>query len=155
MTVVAVYHFADNNGKRAETRLHLGGDFISDASIGLALMLASALQGASDARLVRVELAASFNRPGAAGPQLGSDVRRTGILFYRNGDDCSSFSLPSLNRLYAESSGRYAGVRVTRSSLDLWNMLNTMDTLLVGALDPVGRPYGSRFSVGCIQDASE
>jgi hypothetical protein len=148
MPLFVDFSFVDNNGGKAKVRARFGGGF--DAVASAATALATALEAISDARLVSFSVVSTFARAEAPPAQLTSNVMRVGLLFYRNGDDTASFYLPSIVAVLAETSGPYQGRRITRDSAGMLGLLESLDRLLDGALDPCGRPYGSAFSVGAI-----
>lgn len=150
MALHAIYVFRDNSGKRARSRLVLSPDLPQATASAYALAVASALQGVSDATLESVTLRWTSGELSTPAPGPDSDVYRSLILFYRNGDDTASITVPSGARLLTETDGAYRGARVTRASVGMQGLLTSVDSLLLGALDPAGRPYGSLFSVGCI-----
>lgn len=143
-----VYHWRDNNDGRAEVRLYPPDVSSYTAIASFALAMAVVLQAVSDARLVRFEVVHIFEVEGSPAPAPESDVRSYGLLFYRNGVNVSSILVPSVSELLTETDGPFAGVRITRSRLDVLGLLPAFDALVAGALDPLGRPYGNSFSVG-------
>lgn len=141
------YHFRDNNGGSSQLRLHHPFDAVAPAE-AFALAGAAHLSGVSDAALTEVRLywRATIPDPGPAAPT--SDCRRGGVLFYRNGNDIASITVPSVALVLTDTSGVYQGVRISRERLQLLGMLTKIQALVSGALDPLGRPYGPVFSVG-------
>jgi hypothetical protein len=143
----ADYRFLDSNGNTSQMRLRFPD--LSDAELVTTVASSAALfQAVSDAALVEVKISRTFPiaNPPAPGPL--SDVRTIALLFYSNGDTLSSIRLPAATALPVETSGAYAGFRITRQTLDLSGLLTQVDGMVDGALDPVGRPYGTTFVVG-------
>lgn len=148
MTFLAVYQFVDNNGQVAEAKMRYPESGGYDSAALNATLLAGAMAAVSSATLTGFSITKTVEIADISAAPPGSTVDFAGILFYRNGTDLASFRLPGLTRLLAESVGDYAGVRATRASADLLGLLETLDSLLEGSLDPVGRPYGTVFVVG-------
>lgn len=147
---VVTLHWEDNNGAVAETRFRLGDGVGYPEAEAVSTAIAEAAQDCSDAVLVRIELQWRFDIALPPAPAATSDVRRAAILFYRDGNILASFRVPSPIELLAETSGEYAGIRITPDSLDLLGLLPKVQGLVANALDPLGRPYGGDFSVGGI-----
>lgn len=142
------YTFLDSEGHEAQVRLYPADISSFGAVASFAAALASALQGVSDAHLSRYRLVFPLDYAGGNPAAPDSSVRTVAVLFYRNGDDVSSFRLPSPSPLPTDTHGHYAGVRISRAVVDLSGMLSLLDGLLDGAIDPARRPYGHAFSVG-------
>lgn len=143
-------HWRDNNGKRAETKYTPGPEDNWVGSVAVGLNIAAALAAVSDAVIERVEFRTFIDLDtGIAAPPT-SDVKRAAVFFYRNGDNVSSLRLPSPTLLLVETSGPYAGVRITPASVALSSLLAQVAGMVAGAFDPVGRPYGPTFVVGGI-----
>lgn len=147
---IAVYTFVDNNGGKAETRLHFPGGLSAGEVLSSALALASLFQAVSSATIVDVAVRWSISLPNPGAPLPGSSATRAALLFYRNGGDCATVRVPSPSVLLAETSGLYAGIRITRERLAVLTLLATVEALPEGAVDPLGRPYGTTFTVGGI-----
>lgn len=144
------FHWRDNNGKRCECVLRPGP---AARAAGLASFIeqaAAVMRATSDAALYRAEYNYSedFPDPGSAGPE--SDCRTSLLLFYRNGNETSSLSLPSPAALPFDDTGPYQGLRLSRDAALLSGLLPDLENLVRGALDPAGRPYGDYFIVGGI-----
>lgn len=144
------YQWVDNNGKRAQVQQTTGPDVSFDGAVSLALGLAPLMQALSDAALVAFTITQRTTVPSPPAPGPQSDYRRYALFFYRDGDVCASVRVPSPTLLLAETSGLYAGQRITRERLEVLTLLPSVEALPQGALDPVGRPYGGTFIVGGI-----
>ena len=139
--------FVDNNDKQAQLRVYPGA--VSEAGAkAYALALAAALQSVSTAVLVGVEIVwpMPVDNPPSPGPQ--SDVDVYALLFYRNDTRAASIRVPSPGGLPTENAGAYAGIRYTRSNLAVSGLLVTVETIVQGLVDGLGRPYPPTFSVG-------
>lgn len=110
--------------------------------------LASALAAVSDAHLYHMSITFKVVVPGIPTPGPSSDANTYSILFYRNGDDVGSISVPSAGNLPIEASGPYAGIRHTRELVELSGLLSTVEAIASGLADRLGRPYPTTFSVG-------
>lgn len=144
----ADYTFVDNNGAKAQMRVWFAGTF--DQAASAANALAAVLSSISSAHILSLTVSQTTVTTGLPAAQPSSNVKRVGLLFYRNGDETSSFYLPSIAGLPADTSGPYVGRRITRGTLGVSGLLESVDGLLFGTIDPTGRPYGSTFSVGII-----
>lgn len=146
--ITATYTFRDNNGRIAETRVRWSSfDTITSAEPA-AFALLSAMNAITNAIIVEMTLYAEPFVGSDAPPEAESDVKRALLLFYRNGDDCASVRVPSPSLLLAETSGFYAGIRITRERLELLSLLSTVEAIPAGTVDAVGRPHGTAFTVG-------
>lgn len=144
------YLWADNSGKTATCSISTGpGASYAGAEV-LAATLAPLLQAVSDAALLGYTISTPNRVPSPPQPGLQSDVKRAALLFYRDGNNCASIYVPSPSLLLAETSGFYAGIRITRERLAVLTLLAQVEALPAGTLDAVGRPYGSTFTVGGI-----
>ena len=140
--------FRDNNGKVAEMTVPFGpGDDIAGALTAL-LNLAPFLASVSSATITHAAILKEYPGPSTAPPGPNSSVKRATVLFYRNGDDTASILVPSVALVHFEAAGAYSGQRITRDSAALSGVLTSLDNLLTGTLDDVGRPYGDHFLVG-------
>ena len=139
--------FVDNNDKQAQLRVYPGATSETGAR-AYALALAAALQSVSTAVLVGVEIVwpMPVDNPPAPGPQ--SDVDVYALLFYRNDARVASIRVPSPGGLPTENAGAYAGVRYTRADLAVSGLLVTVEALVQGVVDGLGRPYPPAFGVG-------
>lgn len=140
--------WVDHSGKRSRTRLHSFPEGDNDAAVSLALTVAPLLEALSDARLTHFIVEHDYTNPAAVGPQPDSSVYSSAVYFYRNGDACSSLSVPAPPALLPEVTGPYAGVRITRARLFMLGLLSTVENMVSGAIDPTGRPYPDTFTVG-------
>lgn len=141
-------YFRDNNGKVAVMTVPFGpGEDIAGALQAL-LALVPFVAAVSDASVTHAEIVKEYSGPSSSPPAPGSDVKRATVLFYRNEDDTSSVLVPSVALVHFEATGPYSGKRVTRQSASLSGVLSSLDNLLAGALDDVGRAYGTYFIVG-------
>ncbi len=143
-----VYSWEDNTGNISGNTLHAPLSLVGGGVELLAAQLAEAMEAVSTARLLSYDIRYSSGTLTSPGPSLDSDCTYYGLLLYRNGDDCSSFVVPSPSGVLFESGGPYGGALITRRSLALSGLLAQVDTILQGFLDPVGRPYGTVFIVG-------
>lgn len=141
------FRFRDNNGGKAQMRVYPRDTSEAGAS-AYALALASACATLSDAVLYEVTIIWPLAIPAPPATPPDSDVRTAAVLFYRNATDVASVTLPAPRALLFETAGPYAGLRITRASAQLSGLLQTLDGLVQGLLDPLGRPYGPVFSVG-------
>lgn len=145
-----VYHWRDNNGGKAEVKIYPPEPHSFDAIVSFALTMASALQGASDARLVSFDVVGTFDISSSLPASPDADMRSYALLFYRNGDARASILVPAPRGVLSELSGPYAGIRITRDRLELLGLLPALDTLPASLRDPVGRPVGGNLTVGGI-----
>lgn len=141
-------HWLDNNGAPSTVEFRPG---IADNDAGLLnriRTIADAMQSISTGAIVKAEIVWKFDiaSPAAAAP--GADLQDYGIFYLRGETGVASVSVPATKRLLADVDGDYAGVRISRARLQVLGLLSTVDNMVSGALDPVGRPYGTVFSVG-------
>lgn len=142
--------WVDNNGAIARTQFRPGVANNYAGALARALSIASAMQAVSLATLMRVQIELELTIPSAPAPSPDSDTRRAAILIYRDGDNAASLRVPSPPLLLAETSGLYAGVRISRERLAVLALLSNVEALSTGLVDPLGRPYGTAFTVGGI-----
>jgi len=142
------YDWRDNNGKDAACRVFAVAALSFPDVLALGELLAVAMENISNARLVSFTISRRTDYTIGGPAALTADVRQDAVLLYRNGNSASSFLLPSPDPLLFETAGPYAGLRVTRSSLELLGVLADVDSMLQSFIDPVGRPYPSSFTVG-------
>ena len=143
-----VYHWRDDGEGRAETRVYFAGSTDYGAIAAKAAALAPLLEAVSSARLVRYELRFELPWQSAVPAAPDSNARSYTLLFYRNNDRVASIKVPSAGRLPYQTSGPYAGVRVTRADLAMSGMLDVVESLAAGMVDRLGRPSPTTFSVG-------
>lgn len=148
MPWIVVYRFRDNNGREAETLLRLPDALSFAGASARAEALAERLSALSDALLFEFEVIRSLDGPAGSIAQPDARVVHTAVLFYTAGDDIASIRVPAINLALVEGGGSYADIRITRDSANAQGLLGVLDSLMVGAVDPVGRPYGDFFLVG-------
>lgn len=144
---MADYRFLDSNGNTSQMRVRYP-ELTAAELVTLVTSSASLFQAVSDAALSGVKLSKSIAIVNPPQPAPGSSVRTVALLFYSNGEQVSSIRLPAASLLPVDTSGPYSGFRITRGNLELSALLETVEGMVQGALDPLGRPYGSTFVVG-------
>lgn len=149
-TLCARYRFRDHSGKRAQARLWLPEGTPAPDAESRANSLAGGLALVSTARIEEYTLCWLYEGPETSVAQPGSDCRRAAVLFYGNDTQLASILLPSPTELLAEGSGPYAGYRITRDSANVSGLLAVLEDMVVGFLDPTGRPLYPGFRVGGI-----
>lgn len=141
----------DNNGKVAQSQIHLNPSLSLDAAVNFSLTAANLMEQLSDAyatdvRIIReVEYAA-----GQPSNFLNSDVFSRLLLFFRNGERHSFVRIPAARAsLPYDTSGSYRGHRITNSSFYSSAIMAATIPLWESVVGPDGTPLAGQFVVGC------
>lgn len=140
-TWVTSYHFTDNNGKRAECRVHwgeaLGFPLVVDRSEALAVALAAI----SSAFLQRFEILRRINRTPDAPAAPDADLAANLLLFYGNSTSAATLRVPSPRPLSVDLVGPYRNVRLVLAAPDVSPLLAALGGKLDGTLTPGGTDW--------------
>lgn len=146
---LVVFHFEDNNGKRAEHRYVFNASAIDPATGGAGVnTLRDALVSLSDARLTHYEIIFSSGDIGGPPPAPTSDCLRRLSLLYRNGDEWGAVLFPSPVALPDDGLDTYGHSRFTRAEAILSGVLADLERLVANQVKSDGSPFPDTFIVG-------
>lgn len=152
MPVILRFIWQDNNGKTAQQRIWLPDGEAVAASIGRANAIRDAARPISSAMLLRAELEYPEIVPGLPDPAApGSDVRKNLVVFYRDNAETASIRFPSpAPSLPYDTSGPWAGLRITRDSLITAGLVDELELISSLVVMEWGDPFPVAVSVAGI-----
>lgn len=147
-----IFHVADNNGRNRETGLWMPAAVAPGLVLSFANLARGPLLALTSARLVGAEYIVKVADWGAGLGLPGSDSRRSATLFYSNGPGVARLVLPSPVAGLAETTGPLAGFRITRASAAAAGLLDELELIVAGTVQPNGEPWPPLFDNGAIDE---
>ena len=150
MTPELYLYWQDNNGKRSDQRFYLPEGEAVAQSVGRANAIRDALRPLSNAQLVGGELVYPDIIEPLGVAAVGSNALRHLVCLFRSGEIVGSLRIPSPTTLPFDSSGPWAGQRVTRDALAALNLVAPLDAAVALTVFPWLDPFPATLVVASI-----
>lgn len=105
----------------------------------------------SDANIIAYRYTWQWATDSDAIAAVGSNVRRSLCLFYRNDDRYEAIYLPSADMSLTASSDRYDGIRVDYSNPTTAALIDAFTAAMMQTVTPEGLPWPELYVVGGVR----
>lgn len=144
----------DNNRRPAQFGMDLPANTTPGAALAFANLIRPAVLDLVSARLLAAEyrIKLSGQVPRILPPT--ADSRRSATLFYSDGSATARLVIPSPVPSLAETTGPYAGYRITRESAAAAGLVDELDNIVAGTVTADGELWPGPFTLGAIDEIS-
>lgn len=140
--------YMDFGGRVARTRLRYPSSVPASALLSQGNAIASAIAPVTTAVCLGIKVTYKLVDQEAEAAEDGTDAATSLALFYRNGEDCNAFYIPSPLPWLWETTGSLAGIRLDMGNPAVASVVELVNLALASGAAPVPLPLGLGFVGG-------